>query len=66
MEVRETEEQGRFTVAREDIPAGTRLLAEDPLGWALEVEKFSTHCQHCLASVRVPLPCSGCVRKEKY
>ena len=62
MEVKEGEGQGRFTVAAEDIPAGTVLLVEEPLGWALEVEKFSSHCQHCLGQVRVAVPCPGCVR----
>ena len=58
-----TKEQGRFTVAREDIAAGTTLLVEEPLGWALEVEKFPTNCQHCLSPVTVIVPCPGCVRK---
>ena len=63
VEVRETEEQGRFIVAAEDIPAGRTLLVEEPLGWALELEKFSSHCQHCLGPVAVTVPCRGCVRK---
>ena len=66
MEVRETEDQGRFTVAAEDIPAGRTLLVEEPLGWALELEKFPSHCQHCLASVTVTVACRGCVRKVYY
>ena len=40
MEVKVTKEQGRFTVAKEDISAGTTLLVEDPLGWALENEFY--------------------------
>ena len=60
VEVTVTRDQGRFTVAAEDIPAGTTLLVEEPLGWALEVEKFSSHCQHCLGVVTVTVPCSGC------
>ena len=64
VEVKVTKEQGRFTVAKEDIPAGTTLLVEEPLGWALEVQKFSTNCQHCLEPVAVTVPCRGCVRKD--
>ena len=60
VEMKVTKEQGRFTVASEDIRAGTTLLVEDPLGWALEVDKFSTHCQHCLGLVSVAVPCPGC------
>ena len=65
VEVKVTKEQGRFTVAKEDISAGTTLLVEDPLGWALEVDKFSTNCQHCLDPVTVIVPCSGCIRKDR-
>jgi len=60
VEVKYTKEQGRFTVAKEKIPAGTTVLAEDPLGWALEVEKFGTNCQHCLGQISVIIPCQYC------
>jgi len=58
--VKYTKEQGRYTVAKEEIPAGTIVLVEDPLGWALEVDKFGTHCQHCLGQIALLIPCPGC------
>ena len=51
----------RFVVARSGLAAGTVLLAEEPLGWALEVERTGTHCQHCLGLVTVIVPCPACV-----
>ena len=36
------------------------MLVEEPLGWTLEAEKFSTNCQHCLCDVSVPVPCYTC------
>ena len=51
LEVAHTAGQGRFVRARQLIPAGTVLMAEEPLGWALEVERMGTHCQHCLGQV---------------
>lgn len=60
IQVRYTKEQGRYTVAKEKIPAGTTVLAEDPLAWALEIEKFGTNCQHCLGQISVIIPCPGC------
>ena len=53
LEVAHTEGQGRFVLAHQFVPAGTVLMAEEPLGWALEVERLGTHCQHCLGQVRV-------------
>ena len=60
VEIKYTVDQGRFAVASRDIPAGTSILVEEPLGWTLEAEHFSTHCQHCLCEVSVPVPCRGC------
>ena len=51
LEVAHTDGQGRFVLAHQFIPAGTVLMAEEPLGWALEVERMGTHCQHCLGQV---------------
>ena len=51
----------RFVVARSALAAGTVLLAEEPLGWALDVERTGTHCQHCLGLVTVIVPCPACV-----
>ena len=60
VEIKYTAEQGRFAVASKDIPAGTTILVEEPLGWTLEAENFSSHCQQCLCEVRVPVPCRSC------
>ena len=60
VEIKYTVDQGRFAVASRDIPAGTTILVEDPLGWTLEADHFSTHCQHCLCEVSVPVPCRTC------
>ena len=60
VEIKYTVDQGRFAVASTDIPAGTTILVEEPLGWTLEAEHFSTHCQHCLTEVSVPVPCRDC------
>ena len=60
VEIQYTVDQGRFAVASRDIPAGTSILVEEPLGWTLEAEFFSSHCQHCLCEVSVPVPCSKC------
>ena len=51
LEVCHTAGQGRFVRAHQLVPAGTVLMAEEPLGWALEVERMGTHCQHCLGQV---------------
>ena len=60
VEVRYTKDQGRFVVAQKLLPTGTVVLSEDPLGWALDVERSGTHCQHCLAQVAVIVPCPRC------
>jgi len=60
LEVAHTDGQGRFVLAHQFIPAGTVLMAEEPLGWALEVERMGTHCQHCLGQVLVIVPCPSC------
>ena len=60
VEIQYTVDQGRFAVASRDIPAGTSILVEEPLGWTLEAEYFSSHCQHCLCEVSVPVPCRKC------
>ena len=60
VQIKFTQQQGRFAVASKDIPAGTTILVEDPLGWTLEAEKFTSNCQHCLCEVTIPVPCSTC------
>ena len=54
-------ERGRFMVAREDIPAGAVIGAEDPVASSLSSAKRSLFCSVCFCRLdEYFLPCPGC------
>ncbi|KAG5895074.1 hypothetical protein JTB14_021038 [Gonioctena quinquepunctata] len=51
---------GRYAVARNDIPAGTVIVKEEPYVAQLLVERSLTNCQQCFLSLDRPIPCPQC------
>ena len=63
LEMRQTRERGRFMVAREDIPAGAVVGAEDPVVSSLSPASRSLLCSVCFSPAgpaQYFLPCPGC------
>ena len=64
LEMRESRERGRFMVAREDIPAGTVLGAEDPVASTVLPGQRSSLCSLCFSRLVLTfLPCAECEAK---
>jgi hypothetical protein len=47
-------------VASKDIDMGTIIIRETPLTFALNPDKYGTHCQHCFKMIRGVVPCPDC------
>ena len=61
LEMCESRERGRFMIAREDIPAGTVLGAENPVASSLLPSMRGSLCSACFSRLTVRfLPCPGC------
>jgi len=54
--------RGRFVTASQDIEAGEILYRESPYSCVLLPPFYSSHCQHCLASLAAPLACRACTQ----
>lgn len=47
IEIKYTNDSGRYAVAAEDINTGDYLVTEKPFAAVLTYEKYGTHCQTC-------------------
>ncbi|XP_049820348.1 SET and MYND domain-containing protein DDB_G0273589-like isoform X2 [Aethina tumida] len=58
--IMETEELGRYAVAKKDIPLGSIIACEDPYASVVTASNALVNCQHCVTSVGVPVACRNC------
>lgn len=61
VEVKRSDLQGRFVVAKKDLEPGDLFCIDEPSAVYLDKEHCKTNCWNCLRSCRLNcLPCSGC------
>ncbi|XP_018324993.1 SET and MYND domain-containing protein DDB_G0284059 [Agrilus planipennis] len=53
-------DQGRFAVAKEDLPVGTVVVEEKPFCSVLAKDYHTKNCQNCIKSVKLPIACPRC------
>jgi len=63
LEVRDSQEKGRYVVANQDIPIGSVVMVEDPYAAVSRPEVWKTHCYHCLRKLPLDtVPCLTCTQ----
>jgi len=60
VQIENTELRGRFSVAKEHIPAGELIMNEISCLSSTIPSKRSNHCLNCSKYAFAPLPCPGC------
>jgi len=50
-------EVGRFALSKESITIGEVMIKEKPFSSIPFTEFYESHCYHCLARARLPIPC---------
>ena len=59
IDIKETQLQGRFTIANRDIEAGELIAVDQPVAKLLDKEHTKSHCWNCLRSTK-SLPILAC------
>ena len=61
VEIRWSEERGRYGVATRDLLPGTNILEEEPLAARINPDLSSEYCDQCLGRAALrPVPCRAC------
>jgi len=60
VDIRQTEEKGRFAIAKRQIDVGEVVAKESAMISLLDPTKTKTHCQYCTCETISPLPCASC------